>query len=212
VEERGITAPDDYTSFVLPALLDLVRRPPKKTVLDLGQALGENVRRMEGAKLFIANFFESLHEGGSPARADAKTFAASCSRLLDFGDDVRFDLVLVWDIFNYLSLPEVEVLAKRLVAYSRPGTRIMALVSIQKKIPDRPFRFVIRDRDSLRYEVLSTGVRDCPRHNESDLLKRMTGFKVERGMLLRNGMREYTFVREEASGAGAAVGTAGAVT
>jgi hypothetical protein len=199
VDQRSATVPDDYTSFVLPGLLDFVRKPPKKTILDLGPALGENVRRMEGSKLFIANFFETLTEGGG-SLIDARTFGASCARLLQYPDDVRFDLVLVWDLFNYLGLAEVQVLAQRLVALSRPGTRIMALVSIQKKIPDRPFRFVIRDRDSLRYEALSSGQRDCPRHNEPDLLKRMAGFRVERGMLLRNGMREYSFVRDEATG------------
>ena len=93
--------------------------------------------------------------------------------------------------------------AQRLVAVSRPGTRIMALVSIQKKIPERPLRFVIRDQAILRYETLSAGQRDCPRHNEPDLLKRMAGFKVDRGMLLRNGMREYSFVRDEAAASAA---------
>ena len=124
-------------------------------------------------------------------------FAAACNRLLQYPDDVRFDLVLAWDLFNYLGLPEVEVLADRLVALSRPGTRIMALVSTQKQIPVRPLRFVIRDQKTLRYEVQSAGIRACPRHSESDLLKRLAGFKVDQGMLLRNGMREYSFVREE---------------
>lgn len=202
-DERSGTLPDDYTSFVLPGVLEFVKKPPKKTILDLGPALGENIRRMEGCKLFINNFFESLTEGGGATHVDPKTFAASCARLLNFPDDVRFDLVLVWDLFNYLGLAEVQVLAQRLVALSRPGTRIMALVSTHKKIPDRPFRFVIRDKDSLRYEVLSAGVRDCPRHNEPDILKRMAGFKVERGMQLRNGMREYSFVRDEVTVAAA---------
>ncbi len=58
-------APDEHTSFVLPGLLEFVKKPPKKTILDLGPALGENIRRMEGSKLFIANFFESLTEGGA---------------------------------------------------------------------------------------------------------------------------------------------------
>lgn len=197
MQERSVTVPDEYTSFVLPGLLELARRPPKKTILDLGPALGENVRRMKGSKLFIANFFETLTECGAASRVDAKAFAASCERLLQFPEEVRFDLVLVWDLFNYLSLAEVEVLARRLVALSRPGTRIMALVSIQKRIPDRPFRFVIQDEDSLRYETLASGLRDCPRHTEAEILKRMAGFSVERGMLLRNGMREYSFAREE---------------
>jgi hypothetical protein len=201
-QEQGVTAPDVYTSFVLPGLLEFVSKPPKKTILDLGPALGENVRWMQGSKLFISNFFEALTETGAVMRPDAKAFAASCDRLLQFPPDVRFDLVLAWDLFNYLSLQNVEALAKRLVAVSQPGTRVMALVSIQKRIPDRPFRFVIRDKDSLRYDVVSAALRDCPRHNEPDLLKRLTGFKVERGMLLRNGMREYSLVREEVAVAG----------
>jgi hypothetical protein len=197
VDQRSNAAPDEHTSFVLPGLLDFIKKPPKKVILDLGPALGENIRSMEGSKLFIANFFESLIEGGAAPAINAKTFAATCARLLHYPDDVRFDLVLAWDLFNYLGLPEVQVLAQRLVALSRPGTRIMALVSIQKQIPDRPLRFVIRDQKTLRYEVVSTALRDCPRHNESDLLKRMAGFKVDQGMLLRNGMREYSFVRVE---------------
>ena len=208
MQERSVTVPDDYTSFVLPGLLDLVRRPPKKTILDLGPALGENVRWMQGSKLYIANFFETLTESGAASRLDAKAFRANCERLLQFPEDVRFDLVLVWDLFNYLSLPEVEVLAQRLVAVSREGTRIMALVSIQKTIPDRPFRFMIRNEDSLRYEVLTSAQRDCPRHTEAEILKRMAGFRVERGMLLRNGMREYCFARDEAPGSAAAPGKA----
>ena len=199
VEPRSATPSDEHTSFVLPGLLDFVKKPPKKIILDLGPALGENIRRMEGAKLFISNFFESLIEGGAAA-INAKTFAGACDRLLQFPDDVRFDLVLAWDLFNYLGLPEVQVLAQRLASLSRPGTRIMALVSIQKQIPERPLRFVIRDQATLRYETLSPGMRACPRHNEADLLKRMAGFKVERGMLLRNGMREYSFVRDESAG------------
>jgi hypothetical protein len=197
VQERSITAPDVYTSFVLPGILDFVRRPPKKTILDFGPALGENIARMEGCKLFIASFFDALVEDGRTR--DPKTFAAECERILNYPDDVRFDLILVWDAFNYLSLAEVEVLARRLSHFSTAGTRMMALVSIQKKIPERPFRFVIKDRDSLRYETQSPGLRDCPRHNESDLLKRLAGFKVERGMLLRNGIREYSLVRNEAA-------------
>jgi hypothetical protein len=195
-EPRIASAPDEHTSFVLPGILDFVKKPPKKTILDLGPALGENLHRMEGSKVFIANFFESLTDGG-PAVVNGKTFAASCARLLQFPDDVRFDLVLVWDLFNYLALSEVQVLAQRLVALSRPGTRIMALVSILKEIPEQPYRFVIRGHDTLRYEAQSKSVRACPRHNEPDLLKRMAGFKVEKGMLLRNGMREYSLVRTE---------------
>ncbi|MDX1382052.1 MAG: class I SAM-dependent methyltransferase [Thermoanaerobaculia bacterium] len=204
MEERNFTQPDDYSSFVLPELLGTLVPPPKRTVLDLGPASGDNVEQVAAyakhcCKLYIANFFEDLSEAGPGARRNAAAFSAVCERLLDFPGETRFDLIFAWDLFNYLDLSEVEILARKLGRYSKPGTRLMAMVSIYQKIPDRPFRFSIRGGDSLRYETVSRGLRDCPRHKEVDLVRRMGGFQVERAMLLRNGVQEYSFVLEPAA-------------
>ena len=201
MEEPTFTQPDDYSSFVLPSLLQALNPPPKKTVLDLGPASGENLDQLAAyakrcCKLFIANFFEDLSEAGPGARRDAVAFRSTCERLLSFPDDTRFDLILAWDLFNYLNLGEVEALVHHLSRFSRNGTQLMAMVSIYRKIPDRPFHFSIRGIDSLRYESVSRGLRDCPRHREIDLVKRMAGFQVERAMLLRNGIQEYSFIFE----------------
>ncbi len=200
MEERNQTLPDDYSSFVLPTLLAGLNPPPKRTVLDLGPASGENVDQLaihakSRCKLYIANFFEDLSEAGPGARKNAKTFGATCGRLLEFPAEESFDLILAWDLFNYLALDEVGVLVGHLSRFTKSGTRLMAMVSIYRQIPDRPFRFLIRGSDSLRYETVSRGLRDSPRHKEIDLVKRMAGFKVERAMLLRNGIQEYSFVR-----------------
>jgi SAM-dependent methyltransferase len=199
VDQRRYTEPDDYKSFVLPSLLQSLAPPPKRTVLDLGPASGANVDQLAAAakhhcKLFIANFFEDLVEAGPAARRDRKSFDAVCRRLLDFPRETRFDLVLAWDLFNYLDLEEIEVLASHLARYCRPGGYLMAMVSIYQQIPDRPFRFSIRGGDQLRYEALSRGLREAPRHNEGELVRCMKGFHVERAMLLRNGVQEYSFV------------------
>lgn len=199
MDQRRHTQPDDYASFVLPSLLQGLAPPPKKTVLDLGPASGDNVDQLAAfsrhhCKLFIANFFEDLSELGPAARRSRKSFAEACRRFLSFPPDTRFDLVLAWDLFNYLSLEEIGLLSAHLLDFCAPRTRLMAMVSIYQQIPDRPFRFSIRGSDSLRYETVSRGLRDSPRHNEGELVRRMKGFRVERAMLLRNGMQEYSFV------------------
>ena len=155
MEERIYTKPDDYSSFVLPSLLQALNPPPKKTVLDLGPASGDNLDQVASYakrcfKLFIANFFEDLSEAGPGARRNAATFLGTCEQLLGFPEDTRFDLIFAWDLFNYLSLEEVEVLAHHLSRFSKSGTQLMALVSIYQKIPDRPFRFSIRLADQRR--------------------------------------------------------------
>ena len=199
MDERNTTLPSDYSSFVLEGLLTGLRPPPKKVVLDLGPANGGNLDQLAGftghhCKLFIANFFERLSEAGPSARRNIPTFTATCSRLLDFPAATRFDLILAWDVFNYLSLLEIEALVGHLSRHSHGGAHLMALVSIYKMIPDRPFRFCIRSADTLRYETLSRGLRDSPRYTENQLVKRMSGFQVDKAMLLRNGMQEYSFV------------------
>ena len=213
MEERKHTQPDDYSSFVLPSLLEGLTPPPKRTVLDLGPASGENLDQFASyakrcCKLYIANFFEDLSEAGPAARRTTATFAATCERLLAFPQDESFDLIFAWDLFNYLELEEVAALVHYLSRFSKNGTRMMALLSIYQKIPDRPFRFSIRSSSSLRYEAVSHSLRDCPRHKEIDLVKRMAGFEVEHTMLLRNGMQEYSFILETPSAARApAAGT-----
>ena len=183
-----------------------LRRPPKKVVLDLGPASGENVDQLaaytgNNYKLFIANFFEQLSEAGPSARRNPPTFASTCERLLNFPAGTRFDLIFAWDLFNYLTLLEVEALVGYLGRHSHGGTHLMALVSIYKMMPDRPFQFMIRSPDTLRYETLSRALRDSPRYTENQLVKRMSGFRVEKAMLLRNGMQEYSFVLDESEGA-----------
>lgn len=201
MEERKHTPPDDYSSFVFRGLLEGLASPPKRQILDLGPASGPNIDWLcrYRCKVFIANFFERLSEDGPRARQDAASFGESCRQLLDFPPEARFDLVLLWDLLNYLSLAEVEVLMQHLRSHCHRGTRMMALVSIYQKIPDRPFRFLVLSPDEIRYETSSRGLRESPRHREIDLLRRMAGFEVEKAMLLRNGMREYAFILDSAA-------------
>ena len=199
MEERIVTLPGDYSSVALREGLGHLRSPGRKTILDLGRPSDDNVRFFSdlNCRLFIADFFDSLSREGAAARQSRAAFANACARLLDFPPDTCFDLILVWDLLNYLDLTEIGMLTEHLRNYCRPGTRMIALLSIYRSIPDEPFRFFASDGARLRYELSTKARRDSPRHKEPDVLGKMTGFKVEAGMLLRHGMREYCFVLTE---------------
>jgi len=195
LDERIVTRPDDYTSQALGDVIARLGTADRRSILDLGRACGDNVSFFSKlrCKLYIADFFRSLTEDGARARRDAGAFQAACSRHLSYAPETRFDLILAWDLFNYLELSEVEILMRHLERFCDRWTRVLALVAIYQKVPDQPFEFQVLGDDRLRYETISDRLRDAPRHKEPELVSRMRGFEVDSCLLLRHGMREYCF-------------------
>ncbi len=165
-------------------------------VLDLGPARAANLDFFSryGGRLTVADFYRGLRAARASTTSDederkAKAFA----ELLPFDKTTRFDLVLAWDLLNYLTPQEQHVLMKCLEPFCLAGTAILAFVSTQKEMPPAPSAYSIRDADTLVCEEREGRARPCPRYLEGDLLKRMQGLTVENRYQLRNGMLEYVF-------------------
>jgi SAM-dependent methyltransferase len=123
--------------------------------------------------------------------------ATRFAELLDFPQDTRFDAVLIWDLINYLERREVAALARQLARFCRPGAQLFALISILKQIPAEPMRFRILDQEHLAYEPRTAGTRPCPRYAPAELNELLRGFRLDRSFLMRHGIQEYLFTREE---------------
>jgi len=191
------SGPEVYRSLALPAVLAALSRGPKLNVLDLGPAIGGNVERLSefGCKLFIEDLFGS--KAAVPAgELDANFF----TQLIAPPEGTQFDLVLAWDLFNYLDHKELVHLADRLRRFCRPGSLLFALVSIHKTIPAQPirFRFHGNDTDQLVYERRTQVDRPGPRFASGELNDILRGFRVDRSFLLRHGIQEYLYLREGA--------------
>lgn len=165
-------------------------------VLDLGPARSANLDFFSryGGQLTVADFYSGLRAARAATTSEederkAKAFA----ELLPFDKSTRFDLVLAWDLLNYLTPQEQHVLMTCLEPFCLAGTAILAFVSTQKEMPPAPSAYSIRDADTLVYEEREGRARPCPRYLEGDLLKRMQGLTVENRYQLRNGMLEYVF-------------------
>ncbi len=142
----------------------------------------------------MSDLFGGLIGAGFAVRSRTGLFAAACTDILGFSPGNRFSLVMVWDLFNYLTLEEIEVFMQQISKYCRKGARLMALLSIYQRIPDRPFRCLAIDGGRVRYESETDVQRESPRHKELGLLPRLAGFEVETSLLLRAGMQEYGFL------------------
>ncbi|HTQ81188.1 MAG TPA: methyltransferase domain-containing protein [Thermoanaerobaculia bacterium] len=190
--------PEIHRSLALAALLEEFKRGRKLQVLDLGPALGSNVEFLSqfGCKIYIEDLYAALvargGTGGDGEEAGPRFFA----EFLPPDEAASFDVVIAWDVFNYLTRKELGHLMRHLTPFCHSGTVVFALISILKQIPAEPIRFRIVDEEHLAYEVRTAVQRPAPRFVPSEMLDLLRGFRVDRSFLLRHGIQEYLFVRE----------------
>lgn len=180
----------------------LVNDGRKVEILDLGAACGETLAFYTGlpCKLHFVDCYADLKatpRGDEESAAEAMSEA--CAKALPFDASTRFDLILTWDLFNYLSREEIGVLAGHLRRFSRETAPLVSLIWTTQRIPANPNRYAIIDRETLEYRPTTTRERPGPRYREPDLLRVMRGYRAGRSFLLRHGMQEYIF--EPLSGA-----------
>ena len=187
--------PDVHRSLALAALCEEIRRR-KLQVLDLGSAVGSNVEFLSqyGCKLFIEDLYAAL-SSRTPGEGELEgpNFFAE---FLSLPEDTRFDVVLAWDLFDYLQRKELAAFSEQLRHLTNRGALIFALVSYQKTIPAQPYGFGITDEQHLIYERRTGADRPSPRLAPAEVTGLLKGFRVDRSFLLKHGIQEYLLVRE----------------
>lgn len=192
-EEAAPAAPETHHSLALPDLLSQLHPDRRLHILDLGPAIGANVDFWTDRHLCtveVADVYPSLvaAQRGDPGAAVAAALPAEGARVAD--------VVLAWDVFNYLDRERLKALGERLAARSRPGTLLFALVWTGKEIPVEPGRFLIQDESHLAYGVDTSRTRPGPRYRPAEVAAMTAGFATDRSFLLRHGVQEYLLVRE----------------
>ncbi len=185
-----------HKSLALTALADQLQTDRSYVILDLGPPLSMNLQFWSQfqPKIFIADFYRGLNAGlsSNPDLPHERLYEA----LLPDGLQPSCDIILAWDLFNYLEREPLEALIGCLSRLCRPGTFLFALMGFTQQMPADPQTFRIVDRDQLSYENRSNAVRPCPRYQPRDINKMMEGFRVFNSFILRHGFQEYLFVRD----------------
>ena len=132
----------------------------------------------------------------SPGEAGTLAGPGFFSEFLALPEDTRFDVVLAWDLFDYLQRKELATFAEQLRTYTNRGALIFALISYHKTIPAQPYRFRIKDEQHLIYERRTGAERPSPRLAPAEVTNLLKGFRVDRSFLLKHGIQEYLLVRE----------------
>jgi len=192
--EDSSPEPEASVSLALKVLYDQLRHQRKYHILDLGPALGANVDFFSqfSCKVYIEDFYRTLTSFDYLSE-DKLSYQAVFEYLLPYQKNTRFDIILGWDLFNYLERDELQSLILHLGHFCHKGTLLFALISTSKHVPEKPTTFQIVNHDRLLYQTNSTVLRQCPRYQQTDLNQLIPNFRVCNSFLLRNGFKEYLF-------------------
>lgn len=181
----------EHPSPGLKHALDHLPRPGAR-VLDLGPALAANVAFFNGlgARLRIADLDAALDEADL-RDAPAPVFGRALDRLLPFTEGERFDLVLAWDLPNYVGRERWPAVAARITAHLGPAGCFHLLARVGATMPARACLYRIVDAGTLSEDPLVAETLPAPRLPHAEVEKLHPGLVAPRSHLGKHGVQEY---------------------
>jgi hypothetical protein len=137
----------------------------------------------------LADSLDSLN-----GEVDARRIRQCADALLPARRSEGADLVLCWDLLNYLNQPALTAVMECIALRCKRGALAHGLIYYSAKaMPERPSTFVPVDDKRIQQHLTPGRERPAPRYSPEDLARCMPRYAVERGRLLTNGMQEFLF-------------------
>ena len=173
--------------------------PGKCQVLDLGAAASSTVAFFSDSacKFYLEDlyrFFIAPRKDREDNGDEDNHVAAAIAAALSYDEAARFDLILGWDLFNYMERGAIELLMARIARSCRSGTLLFLTVSTGAMISSAPARITMTSGGRLHYRS-TTDDRSIanPRLSPAALESMMPGFRLLHSFLLGDEMQEFLF-------------------
>ena len=174
-------------------------RPGKCQVLDLGAPARSTVAFFSesACKFYLEDlyrFFIAPRKDREDDGDEDKDVAAAIAAALSYDDAARFDLILGWDLFNYMERSAIELLMARIARSCRSGTLLFLTVSTDAMISSTPARITMTSGGRLHYRsTIDDRSIANPRLSPASLESMMPGFRLLHSFLLGDEMQEFLF-------------------
>ncbi|NCF18322.1 MAG: hypothetical protein GWP63_08775 [Haliea sp.] len=182
---------ETQSSQLLPALFEYIDEDRRLTVLHLGPALPETVEFFSRyrSKLFFADLFAEL-----PLVAEEEgelSLEQQLAASLELPADIRFDLCLFWDLFNFLDGPAIAALQAILRPRVHPSTLGHGFTSHNARVrpPDRTY--AIREVNELVTRALASPRPGYAARGQGPLKNALDRFEFGRTVLLPDKRLEF---------------------
>lgn len=187
-----IELPSKVSAPLFQSLIGSLDEDRRRVILDFGAARPQTISLLGGfrVRLDIANLGEDIQALNGVDEPDV--LAERAEAALSVCHDEPIDIVFAWDFLNYIDRKALSALMGRVAQRCRPGARIHALIVYSERtMQPKPGQFAPVDAGHLQNLSAVRRDRDAPRYSAEDLTKAMPGSRVDRVMLLSNGMQEY---------------------
>lgn len=185
--------PQELRVPLFQSIFDKFEEDRRYVVLDLGPARSGLIDRLAGfrCRLDVVSLPENLARLQS--LEDPEWIEQAIRRTLPPARGESVDVVLAWNLLNYLDLERIAVLGRVLGERLAPGACMHALIEYSsRQMPASPGGMSPLDASALVMEpAKGNELISSPRYVRGALEKSLPGMVAERTMLLGNGMQEY---------------------
>lgn len=101
------------------------------------------------------------------------------------------DLILLWDLPNYLDKQVLAGLMHHLTPWIDSHSVLHTYIHTRQNMPVQPADYRLTQENKLQVTISSDWHADSPMYYQELLHKALKPFRVERGVLLANGLQEY---------------------
>ena len=193
-----------HHSFGLAALNKEIIQPGYR-ILDLGPlAVGTTQAFLQ---MNCPCYIEDLIEFFTDNQQSSDFKAALQDHLLAKPEKIKFDVVLCWDLLNFLSADLITHLIELLQPNLKAGTLLHAMIYTGSKAPQRPAKFKLLQ--DFTYETADDPDYPCvpyQGHSTVTLMQSLGRFNLSNSLVQRQGMRkdliEYFFEYDSGTPAG----------
>lgn len=166
----------------------------KYQILDLSNASGNHIEYFSRfrCRFHIGDFTETAtelvlpdeHEGEAPLDFEA---------LLPTDNELPLDLVLCWNLLNYVHAEALPLLSEHLRSRCASGAWLHAFIYTRAEMPKTPGNFQILSSERMRYLPRSSEQTEAPRYPQRVLEGKLPGFRTSQSRLLKSGLQEILF-------------------
>ena len=190
-----VPANDALNAPLFHSVIEGLENAGRVVVLDLGTARTETIALFGRfrCRLDIADLADGV-DALNATEPNPKAMRTRVEALLPLRRREPTDLVLCWDVLNYLNRPAIAGLMESIANRGRHGMLVHCLMFYSApQMPLRPGCWVSVDDSQIMNVAAPQSMRKAPRYTPEDLGQCMPRYSVERARLLRNGMQEYLF-------------------
>ena len=110
---------------------------------------------------------------------------------LQNGGTSTLDIVLLWDLPNYLDKQVLSALITYLTPHVTNHTVLHTYIHTRQTMPEQPGDYRLSLENNVLVDMPAIGNASSPMYYQELLHKVFAPFRVKRGMLLANGLQEY---------------------